>query len=67
MGTRTPENLNYLLALDARGIDPKQQEEKLKNLIKFGCKVLKAVSHDRYKVEGKEGYYNPYTDTWSQP
>jgi hypothetical protein len=29
-----------------------------------GFRVIKAVRHDKYKVKGKDQFYNPYNNTW---
>ena len=50
--------------MDNREVTEEQQETKMDNLAKFGCKVIKMISHDKYTVRGETGYYNPYTDTW---
>lgn len=57
----------YLVnALDARGVTMEQHETKMRNLAALGPVVLKVLAHNRYTVNGREGFYNPYTDTWSQ-
>lgn len=58
------ENLKLLLALDARGITPDQQDNKMRNLERFGCVRMVAIAHDTYKIDGYDGFYNPYTDKW---
>jgi len=40
--------------------------ENLTNLSKSGSPIYTALEHDKYQVKGKEGYYNPYTNTWSK-
>lgn len=53
--------------LAARGVTWEQQETKMNNLsrISRGGIKIRALAHDQYLVEGKEGYYDPYTDAFS--
>jgi len=51
-----------------RGVTLEQQETKMANLTKLakeGFIVIRAITHEMYEVKGKDGHYNPYTDTWT--
>jgi hypothetical protein len=53
----------YLVnALASRGVTNEQHETKMDNLAALGCKVIKPIRHDLYKIDGR--YYNPYNDIW---
>lgn len=57
----------YERSLLNRKITHEQQEQKMANLHKLavaGFRLIKAIEHDKYIIEGKEGFYNPYTDTF---
>ncbi|MGI9568414.1 MAG: hypothetical protein ACR2PH_01440 [Desulfobulbia bacterium] len=55
----------YLLnALSERGVTVEEHETKMKNLAALGPVVIKAITHDCYRVKGREECYNPYTDNW---
>jgi hypothetical protein len=57
----------YRHKLWERGVSLEKQEVKMNNLTQLalsGFRVFKAIKHDKYKVTGKEGYYNPYKDLW---
>lgn len=50
-----------------RGVTLEQHETKMTNLIKLakdGFRKIKVIDHDKYEIEGKDGFYNPYTDTF---
>ena len=50
-----------------RGITLEEHDSKMDNLALLavsGFRVIKAVRHDKYKVKGKDQFYNPYNNTW---
>lgn len=54
-----------------RGVTLKEHEIKMANLtrlMKEGYKVMRAVEHDKYVIEGlnHKGIYNPYTDSFQE-
>ncbi len=62
-GTESPEEN----AIYNRGITLKEHNIKMANLTKIakqGFIKMKAIRHDKYTFDGKEQYYNPYTDEW---
>ena len=68
LGFSEEQENRYLKALSLRGVTLEEQETKMKNLTalaKDGYVKIRAITHSSYLVEGKEGYYNPYEDTWS--
>ena len=54
-------------AIHNRGVTLAEHETKMANLTilaKSGYRVIKAIQHDKYTVEGKDKFYNPYNDSW---
>lgn len=53
-----------------RGVTPEQQAAKMENLRKLakeGFRKVQMIEHDMYRVEGKPGFYNPYTGKFTKP
>lgn len=50
-----------------RGVTLDQHNTKMANLSSLareGFRVIRAIRHDKYSVEGKDQFYNPYRNTW---
>jgi len=62
-GQETP----FEQAILNRGVTLKEHQTKMDNLstlAKQGFRVIFAIEHDKYEVQGKAQFYNPYTNTW---
>lgn len=54
-------------AIHNRGITIGEHVTKMDNLTelaKQGFRVIKAITHHKYEVVGKDQFYNPYTNEW---